>query len=109
MSINIEALKAFFLSGLNSLGQFRFSFLNPLFWIFLLLLFLILLKFWYAKKSFSFCLIVAIILLATSRLEDFIAGILAKSKEGFDPIGIRALSILTILIISLYYFFIRED
>ncbi|MDP2923861.1 MAG: hypothetical protein Q8O30_09135 [Candidatus Omnitrophota bacterium] len=109
MGIDIGALKANFLPYLNSLGHFRFSFLNPLFWIFLLVLFLMLLRFWYARKSFSFCLIVAIILLATTGLEDFIAGILAKNGEGFDPVIIRVLSLIVISIISLYYFFIREN
>ncbi len=109
MSIDIGALKAIFLPYLNSLGHFRFSFLNPLFWIFLLVLFLMLLRFWYARKSFSFCLIVAIILLVTTRLEDFMVSILAKNGEGFDPLIIRVLSIVAILIISLYYFFIREN
>ena len=109
MNIDFVTLKKILLSYLNSLKQFHFDFLNPLFWIFLFVLFLILARLWYTKKSFSFCLIIAIILLATTKLENLIKNFFFKSGESFDTTIIRALSALFILLISMYYFIIRED
>jgi len=109
MSIYFNTFKKNISPYLDSLRNLNFSYLNPLFWIFLLLLFLILLKFWKAKKSFSFCLILAIILLATTKLENVTANIVAKFQGEFDPIIIRALSGIIIVFVSLYYFLIKED
>ena len=109
MSIYFNTFKKNISPCLDSLRNLNFSYLNPLFWIFLLLLFLILLKFWKAKKSFSFCLILAIILLATTKLENVTANIVAKFQGEFDPIIIRALSGIIIVFVSLYYFLIKED
>ena len=109
MGIAFDTLRATFLYHLDSLKHFHFSGLNPVFWLFLLLLFLILLRFWEIKKAFPFCSIVAIVLLATTKLENFIADMFAKSGEIFDPRIIRLLPIVIIPFIILYYAFVRRE
>jgi len=108
-NIDFNALKEVLITYLVSLENFNFSFLNPLFWIFIFLLFLILLRFWQAKKSFSFCLIIAIILLATTKLEGLLADKLTTSREAFDPLLIRVLSGFIIMIIGFYYTVMKEE
>ena len=109
MDTAFDTLRASFLYHLDSLKNFQFTPLNPVFWMFLLLLFLILLRFWLPRKSFSFCLIVAIVLLATTKLEDFLVNKLTKSIEIFDPRIIRLLPIMAISLVFLYYSFIKID
>ena len=109
MGTAFDTLRAGFLYHLDSLKNFQFTPLNPVFWLFLLLLFLILLRFWLVKKSFSFCLIVAIVLLATTKLEDFLVNKLAKSVEIFDPKIIRLFPIVVISFVFLYYAFIKRN
>ena len=108
-NIDFNALKEALIPYLDNLRNFNFSFLNPLFWIFIFLLFLILLKFWQAKKAFSFCLIITIILLATTKLEGLLADKLTTSRETFDPLLIRILSAFIIMIIGFYYAVMKEE
>ena len=103
IDIDLQALKEALIPYLDSLKSFNFSYLNPLFWVFIFVLFLILLRFWQAKKSFSFCLITSIILLASTKLEGFLANKLTTSIETFDPLLIRIISCFIIVIIGLYY------
>jgi len=105
INVDIEALKESLLSHLESLQVFHFSALNPLFWAFLFILFLILSRFWKTRKSFSFCVVIAIVLLACSKLEHSAANALGSSTSFM----IRGLSLFIIAIVSLYYFFIRND
>lgn len=105
MNIDVAALTG----CLNSLRHFQFSYLNPLFWVMLLLVFLTVVNFWGAKKSLSFCFLAAVILLATTKIESMIVNMVAKSGEVFDPIIMRAISFLIILMITLYYSCVRED
>ena len=109
MGIDFDVLRRTFLYHLDSLKNFNFSFLNPVFWLFLLILFLILLRFWLAKKAFSFCMILAIVLLATIKLENFMAGLLANSVKTFDPTIIRLFAIAIVVFIFIYYAFIKRD
>ena len=108
IDVDFNALKETLIPYLDSLKNFNFSFLNPLFWVFILALFLILLRFWQTKKSFSFCLTITIILLATTKLEELLADKLTTPTETFDPLLIRILSCFIILAIGLYYAVIKE-
>jgi hypothetical protein len=103
-NINIYALKASFLSYLGELNSFRFSLFNPLLWVFWLIAFLLFSKQWGYKKAFSFCLIVVIILLGNTLLENHLTNTLGISEFTIE----RAIAVLIIVIISLYYFFIRD-
>jgi len=92
----------------DDLGNFHFSLFNPFFWVFLVILFFILSRPWGYKKSFSFCLIIAIALLGTTVLENMMADTLAKS-ELFDFSVVKIVSLFIISMITLYYLFIKSD
>ncbi|MBM3245793.1 MAG: hypothetical protein FJZ13_00480 [Candidatus Omnitrophica bacterium] len=109
MDAYLQELQKALMPYLNSLQNFNFSYLNPLFWVFLLLLFLILLKIWQARKAFSFCAILAVILLATTKIEEVVARAVTEAGGVFDPLVIRIVSIAVIMGIALYYLMIRED
>lgn len=106
MNIDIVALKESFIPYLDSLKGFHFSFLNPLFWLFLFILFLILRVFWYLEKSFYFCAMLAIILLATSKIENYMT--IAIFGEDLTTLLIRILALFVILMMFLYYAFLRD-
>jgi hypothetical protein len=113
MKIDVSGIKTriepYLEPHMESLRNFQFSIANPLFWAYLFILFLILLKFWGIKKSFSFCAVTAIILAATTRIENFVLGLFAQAREPFDPIIIRALSAGIIFVILIYYIFLKTE
>ena len=109
MDIHVYTLKMAVLPYLNDLKNFEFYYLNPLFWMFFLLLFLILLRSWKAKKALSFSLSLAAILLINTKIEHFVSG-LRRTTEGFDAnIIVRMISGMVIVFICIYYFLVRED
>jgi len=109
MIFDFDAIRRIFLYHLYRLGNFHFTFTNPVFWLFLLLLFLTLLTFWRLKKALSFSLIVALILLGATKFENFLGNIFTGSGESFDPTMVRLLSITFIAFIFIYYAFIKRD
>ena len=94
--------------NLQSLKNFDFSFRNPLFWLLILVMFLILLKFWQGKKAVSFSLIIASILLLATQLETLFKGHLTAVAGDMGPFVVRLLSLFLIFVILLYYALIRE-
>ncbi len=92
---------------LNELKNFHFSLFNPLLWIIFCGAFLILSKRWGPKKSFSFCSIITAVLLATTWLENYIPNAPAPSGL-FDATIMRLISLFIIMLISIYYFFIKN-
>ena len=108
MNIDFYTLKAYFLSCLDSLKDFQFLASNALFWIFFVVLFFILIRFWEPKKAFSFCLVIALVLIAATQLETVIGNKFTGAGEEFDPLLIRVLSFFTVLIVVFYYTLIRE-
>ena len=54
-------------------------------------------------------MILAIVLLATIKLENFMAGLLANSVKTFDPTIIRLFAIAIVVFIFIYYAFIKRD
>ncbi|MBU1853502.1 MAG: hypothetical protein KJ957_05615 [Candidatus Omnitrophica bacterium] len=108
LNIDFDALKASCIPYLKDLRDFQFSFLNPLFWVGLLILFFILLRFWQTKKAFSFCLIIGAILLASTKLEGFIEKAIAGVGGTFDPLLVRIGVIFVVSVIFLYYLIVRD-
>ncbi|MBN2120170.1 MAG: hypothetical protein JW734_03825 [Candidatus Omnitrophica bacterium] len=104
-----NTLRKLFSQHLESLKDFQFSFRNHLFWIFVLVLFVILTRFWKAKKAFSFCFVTVALLLLTTKAEELLGAWLTNSGETFDPLLIRAVSAFLIFIIFFYYSIIREE
>ncbi|MGD9015397.1 MAG: hypothetical protein PVI33_05190 [Candidatus Omnitrophota bacterium] len=109
MGINLEVLKLTIALHLYSLRNFHFSLFNPVFWAGLLLLFLLLSLIWKAKKAFSFCLILGIILLINTELENYLIGKFAKTGEMFDPATFRLFPLAIIAFIFLAYLFLSKD
>jgi len=107
--MDFDALKTSFLSYFGRLSNFDFSFRNPVFWAFLVLAFLILLKFWAAKKSFSFCIVIGAILLAATKVEGLVRKAVTKPGETFDPLLIRMGALCIIAFIVVYYIFLKES
>ncbi|UCC95831.1 MAG: hypothetical protein JSW40_03555 [Candidatus Omnitrophota bacterium] len=101
--VDLYTFKTMFLSHLDSLMNFQFYLLNPVFWAFLLILFLILAQLWDKKKSFSFCITIAIILLGATKLESYITGAMQRGGEVFDPTIFRIIVSFIVFITILYY------
>ncbi len=106
-NFNIEAFKDSFLTYLNQILNLEFGFFNPVFWIFILVLFLIAMRYWKAKKALSFCATISIILLLTTKAERFLAKVLFQNGEIFEPIIVRLFSGVILAGVILYFIFIR--
>jgi len=92
----------------QDLENFNFSIFNPLFWSGLFVLFLVLLRFWRIRKSFSFCLILALILLGTTKLESILLS-LGVDRQGFGLPLLRAGAFLIIGVVFVYYLLVKGD
>ena len=92
---------------IQEMQNFRFYFSNPVFGILILAVFLILSKFWGLKKSFSYCLVVSSILYLTTKATIHTSLPIQNSTISYADI-IKFIAILTIALISIYYFLIRE-
>jgi len=86
--------------------KFRFYFHNPLFWVLLLLLMLVLLQKWAFKKSFYFCSLLAGILLLTTRIEWLLLHSVSNSGSVIDATFVKLLSLVLVAILSLIFIFL---
>jgi hypothetical protein len=109
LNIDWQILTRKFSEYFSELICFNFSVVNPVFWLFFLILLLILVKSWKIKKAFSFCFVIALILLAETQIENHVMDFFRRNKEQFDPLLIRIACVIIILVVSLYYFFIRGE
>jgi len=91
----------------NELKNYRFSLSNPLFWLCGLVFLLILSRPWGIKKASFFCLIIFLVLLATTSLENFMAESFLKTPL-LDAAVLKLVSLLAIAFVSLYYIFVRR-
>ena len=108
MIINISKLEPFLLRNLESLKDFNFSFSNPIFWLLLFILSWILTRFWPVAKSVSFCIVVAVVLVSATALESLLSDKFIQIGSEFDPTLIRAMSLLVITLITLFYACLKE-
>ncbi|MEI8350649.1 MAG: hypothetical protein WCI77_10930 [Candidatus Omnitrophota bacterium] len=104
-----RALLSGFTHYFEQLYYFRFSWSNPVLWIFFLLLLLVLLRFWKIKKALSFCAVIFLILLATTKAEVYLFDILRRQGVAFDPVLFRAVSLFLLALVTVYYLFIRDQ
>jgi len=107
--MDIDVLGKLFSGYVEKISQYQFTANNPLFWAILVVLALMLTRFWDIRKSFSFSLAVGVVLLATTKIEHSMMKALTSANEFFDPIVIRLLSVIAITVIILYYVFIKTD
>lgn len=94
------------LSYFNELKNFHFSLFNPLFWVIFMLSFLLLSRQWGRRKALSFCSIITVVLLATTMLGRYLPNA-PGPFEFFDFTVLRLISIFVIILISIYYFFVK--
>lgn len=85
---------------LIELKSAKFSFLNPLFWGILFVIFLIFARLWDTRRAFSFCLTTAVILLAATKLEGYVLNMFGDS---FAPFLIRILLLFIMGLVFVYY------
>jgi hypothetical protein len=95
-----------FLVCFNSLASYEFSFLNPLFWIALLLLLLVLIRRWDIRKAFSFCVVLAVILLATTRIVSYYLSMFHEADQFVDATVIKLASVFVSLMTLIVYIFL---
>ena len=107
--MRIDVPTDFMQPHLNNILNYQFTLSNPLFWVILFIFCLLLLRFWDLKKSFSFGFVLAIVLLATTKIESIAASKLTGAGEAYDPVVVRVLSVLAVCLIVLYYVFIKTD
>lgn len=96
-------------AGLEALKEFQFSISNPVFWLSLIILFFIAMRFWKPKKALYFSLVIGGILLATTKTESVIGQAIRRGGETFDPMVLRISALFFIAVVWLYYGFIKSD
>ena len=107
LNIDWQALSGKFSEYFFELLRFNFSVINPVFWLFFLIVLLALLKFWKIGKAFSFCFVIAAILLAATKIEIFIMEYFKKNGEQFDPVLIRISCVIAVLCRYVVLFFYK--
>ena len=93
----------------DELKDFQFRIANPLFWVCFLTAVFFLNCFWRFKKAFLFCLMVSVILLLTTALENSMAGVLFSESALFNYMALRYVSLFVISCVSVYFLFIKLD
>jgi len=93
----------------DDIKNFQFTVANPLFWAFIFATFLIFLKLWTFRKALSFCVILVVLLLATTKIENIVLADFNKSDDLFYPFAIRLISALFISLAFIYYAFLKGD
>ena len=106
---NPKGLIGLFRVRFDQLKDFNFSVGNPVFWLLLIILFLILQRIWGNKKAVQFCLIVSVFLLVMTKFEKLISAEVAGHGQIFDPLALRMAAIFVIAIVSVYYGLIKGD
>lgn len=104
-NIDFTALSQAYSVYLQKLGNFEFTVSNPLLWIFLVIIFLILAMLWTGKKAGSFCLVVTGLLLGTTWIEKVIQG----NIGAYDRTLVRILFFLVLGCVVIYYSMIKGD
>ncbi len=108
VSYYLNELKPVAFVYLNELRDFQFRIANPLFWVSFLIVVFLLNSFWKLKKAVFFCVIIALVLLITTALENSMGDALSKFAL-FDYMVLRYISLFLILVISVYFFLIKLD
>lgn len=104
---NLAAALELIQPDIQEMQNFHFYFSNPVFGLFILIVFLILAKFWGLKKSFSYCLVVSSILYLTTKITAHANLPIEGSAISYADI-IKFIAIFMIALISVYYFLIKD-
>ena len=113
VALYIEVLKTSFLPYIKDIQNYNFYFQNPVFWVFFMVLFLMLEIgwSWSPGKAFSFCTIVAFILLGSKWIEKPMTDLFTIHgySTGFDPFILKMAAFVIIAIITIYFVFIEDN
>jgi hypothetical protein len=93
---------------LENILRFRFEVFDPVFWLFILIIFFFAVRMWGNKRALSFSLVVAASLVINTYAEDFVARVLYRPDDLFRFI-IRGITVLFIFTIGIYYTFLKSD
>ena len=104
----VDAFKAALRPDIQALKRLHFSFTNPVFALCILVVLLVLSKGWVYKKAFSYCVLVSSILCLTSGLEAYFAFPIEGSGVSYMDL-VRGGAFALILVITVYYAFIRNE
>ena len=104
-----EDIQAILASGWLELMNFQFLITNPVFWLMIFVLFIVFLKLWDIKKSFSFSAIVAVILIVTTEVEHYVIAAFRGAGEAFDPVFIRIICLIVIGVLLFLYLFMVKN
>ena len=88
--------------------RFQFEISDPVFWVFILIIFLLSVRMWGKKKALSFSLETAAALVINTYAEDYVSQILYRPDDLFRFI-VRGFTILLIAVIGIYYTFLKSD
>jgi hypothetical protein len=89
----------------NELSRFEFFYTNNLLWLIVFVAMLILAQRWGVKKAFSFCILMAAILLATTGTERYLASWSGATADSLDMITsiVRLISLGIIAFVVMFY------
>ena len=104
--MHLGQIKATLSSYFEPLANYHFDFFNPFFWLTVVFIFLLFLKFWELKKSFFFSLFLTFMLLTTTEIENRLIMFFASAGESFDTAVIKLISISIVSFFYLMYVFI---
>jgi len=107
MDPEVNAFRSVLESGYRNLLDFQFQFFNPIFWVGVFLLFIILCKFWVPKRALSFAITTAIILLFLTELELRMGQVFVSAGESFEPTPVRLVALAAIGIEFLLFTFLK--
>ena len=106
--MSFEQIFETFQPYLENILRFRFEISDPVFWLFILIIFFLSVRMWGNKRALSFSLVLAATLVINTYAEDFVAGVLYRPDDLFRFI-VRGITILFIVIIGIYYTFLKSD
>jgi len=93
---------------IDEIQNLKISFSNPVFGLFIILTLLLLSQIWGLKKAFSYCFTVASILYLTSKITIHLAISIDTTALTYADI-IKAIAIILIIIITIYYIFVKSE
>ena len=106
--MSFEDIYLWFEPHVSKILRFEFGIADPVFWVFILLIFLVSVRMWGAKKALSFSLATAAALVINTFVEDYVSRVLYRPDDLFRFI-IRGVTILLIAVIGIYYTFLKSD
>lgn len=104
--IDLSVLLNVFAQGINEIRQLEFYPTNPVFWIAMLVLFLLLSTAWIDRKALQFCILAGAALLLLTFLEDYLPTVVGEPGEPFDTSALRLIWFFGIAVLFIMHAFL---